>query len=290
MEKQLKIGKTIVNLLKNTRLTDTEIAKRANVSRLSVHKWKTGKSEHIRANHLETLAHILDSKVVLDKDTAELRPVNFNESYNIQTIDIEDDRMKETVQSSTLINHLTKMNDSLLGDKEALMSLIEVKDQYIKRLQHKLDELDKTISKFAEPAFSLEVDYSTYQLIVDAENDKVLNCTKLYADLYSKTTQEMINDTKLSDLVHPDDMWRLQIALQDPSHKSKTEGQGDTTIPSTWKVVCCENFYLESKTSFFQQDGIYKIDHIVSTKEKYDETTNYYRNTAQELGLKEVKS
>tara|TARA_R100000655_G_scaffold101829_1_gene147319 strand:+ start:6636 stop:7460 length:825 start_codon:yes stop_codon:yes gene_type:complete len=272
MEKQLKIGRSIINSLKESTVTDTEIARKVSVSRLSVYKWKTGKAESIRQNHLESLAELLDKKVVVFKGTAELEPLS-SESYQIKTISKES--TMGNVETTQLINSLVESNKDLLNDKSRLRKenqyLVDKIDQLAITIEHLSKQPQNTSSQF-----TIEEDYETYQVIVTAEDNKIINCTKLYAQLYGKSVDD-IKRTPVHELIHEDDMWRLQV-----SQKHKVTEEKRANIPSTWKIPCCDDdFYMSSTFIYLKKEGLYKITNKVSDKKSYLETDKYYKKLAE---------
>ena len=268
----MKIGRSIINSLKESTVTDTEIARKVSVSRLSVYKWKTGKAESIRQNHLESLAELLDKKVVVFKGTAELKPLS-SESYQIKTISKES--TMGNVETTQLINSLVESNKDLLNDKSRLRK----ENQY---LVDKIDQLGITIENLSKQPrntssqFTIQEDYETYQVIVTAEDNKIVNCTKLYAQLYAKSVDD-IKRTPVHELIHEDDMWRLQL-----SQKHKATEEKRANIPSTWKIPCSdEDFYMATTFIYLEKEGLYKITNKVSDKKSYLETDKYYKKLAE---------
>jgi transcriptional regulator with XRE-family HTH domain len=272
MEKQLKIGRSIINSLKESTVTDTEIAKKVSVSRLSVYKWKTGKAESIRQNHLKSLAELLDKKVVVFKGTAELEPLS-SESYQIKTISKES--TMGSIETTQLINSLVESNKDLLNDKSRLRK----ENQY---LVDKIDQLGITIENLSKrpqntsSQFTIQEDYETYQVIVTASDNKIINCTKLYAQLYGKSVDE-IKETPVHELIHEDDMWRLQVSQANVDTESENSEK-----PSTWKIPCGkEDFYMASTFINLEKEGLYKINTKMSDKKSYLETDKYYKKLAE---------
>jgi DNA-binding Xre family transcriptional regulator len=272
MEKQLKIGRSIINSLKESTVTDTEIARKVSVSRLSVYKWKTGKAESIRHNHLESLAELLDKEVVVFEGTAEFEPLS-GKSYQVKTISKESSM--GNVETTRLINSLVENNKDLLNDKSRLRK----ENQY---LVDKIDQLAITIEHLSEKArnassqFTIGEDYETYQVIVTAGDNKILNCTKLYAQLYGKSVEEM-KEMEVHELIHEDDIWRLQVSQANVDTESENSKK-----PSTWKIPCGkEDFYMASTFIHLEKEGLYKINTKMSDKKSYLETDKYYKELAE---------
>jgi DNA-binding Xre family transcriptional regulator len=251
MEKQLKIGRSIINSLKESTVTDTEIARKVSVSRLSVYKWKTGKAESIRHNHLESLAELLDKEVVVFEGTAEFEPLS-GKSYQVKTISKESSM--GNVETTRLINSLVENNKDLAIT--------------IEHLSEK--------ARNASSQFTIGEDYETYQVIVTAGDNKILNCTKLYAQLYGKSVEEM-KEMEVHELIHEDDMWRMQV-----SQANKDAEAENSELPSTWKIPCGkEDFYMASTFINLEKEGLYKINTKMSDKKSYLETDKYYKELAE---------
>jgi transcriptional regulator with XRE-family HTH domain len=272
MEKHLRIGNSIIKSLKESELTDKEISSLLDISRLSVYKWKYNKTKRIRESNLIKLAEILNKDIVFKND-------GFVEFEDMILTDIQTGepmiREKSIVETTQLINSLVESNKDLLNDKSRLRK----ENQY---LVDKIDQLGITIENLSKQPqntssqFTIQEDYETYQVIVTAKDNKILNCTKLYAQLYGKSVEEM-KKMEIHELIHEEDMWRMQV-----SQENKGTEAENSELPSTWKIPCGkEDFYMASTFINLEKEGLYKINTKMSDKKSYLETDKYYKKLAE---------
>ncbi len=262
MEKQLKIGKSIIDLLKSSKITDTKIAQDLSVSRLSIYKWKTGKAKHIRSNHLHSLAELLDQEVIDIDGTAELKPLSI-ESFEIKPLAKES--QMGNLETSQLIQSLVENNKDLLNDKKKLRE----ENQYLIK---KIDLLDKTISDLSKNTVDMNLDHNRMQFIANMEKQTFVSVTQKYADLYFTDAFNIIKNYKWTDVVHKDDFWRFEV--------TPLMSDSEMEIPTVWKVNNKEeDFYIESRVlPLDKEGGLKKVDADISTIEKWEESNRFYKN------------
>lgn len=268
---KLSIGKTIIDAINHSPLSDVELGERVGVSRNTIRLWRTGKTPFIRKINLQSLATTLQ------------KSVNYNADGIVEFTDLKqttkNHKFKEIGEmSQVLTERLIDTLTTQINQKDNRIQELEKEINLVNEEKHELHKLLKTNNN---QNFTIQEDYETYQVIVTANDNKILNCTKLYAQLYGKSVEEM-KKMEVHELIHEEDMWRMQI-----SQENKDAEAENSENPSTWKIPCGkEDFYMASTFINLEKEGLYKINTKISTKKEYNKTTQYYNDLAQDGKVK----
>ena len=268
---KLSIGKTIIDAINHSPLSDVELGERVGVSRNTIRLWRTGKTPFIRKINLQSLATALQKSVDYSADGI----VEFTDLKQIT----KNHKFKEIGEMSQVLTE--RLIDTLTTQINQKDNRIQELEKEINLVNEEKHELHQLLKNNHSQDFTIEEDYETYQVIVTANDNKIINCTKLYAQLYGKSVDE-IKTTPVHELIHEDDMWRLQV-----SQKHKAIEEERANIPSTWKIPCCnEDFYMSATLIYLEKEGVYKLRSKISTKKEYEKTTEYYNKLAESGNVK----
>ena len=268
-----KLGHSIRNEIIASKLSDMELGERLGMTRNSIYLWRKKETPAIRKSNLVLLSQFFNKELIFDNDVVEFGDIEIEQTLELNdSVNIESENM--TLHAEDIIKDLRTDKADLRERISFLKTESVAKDSVIESLQHRIKELTNSI---VEP-ITLSLDHSRMQFIVNTEKLTFVDVTQKHADLYNKNAFDIVNDSKWSDLICEDDLWRLPIIhAHDLDNSAKH-------IKTTWKICgkhskSKKNLYFETTAVILDEKGVFKkIDMQPSTIIKWEESNKYFKS------------
>jgi len=201
MGKLMIIGKSILDAIEQSDLSDKKICNKVGVSQPAFYKWKTGQTKTMRRSNVNLLATVLDKEVIyLDGGTVEFKDIN---------IEIEELNM-----TTTNGDVLVKTIDNLWAQIEKKDKALLRKDKIIADWKEKYENECGCNSEHVEHAPLL--DLNKIQVCISRKEAIFTDVTLKYAQLLGYSSRfELIGNSWL--MVTPKEM--QEVYLNEPERE-----------------------------------------------------------------------
>tara|TARA_R100001594_G_scaffold93203_1_gene127554 strand:+ start:552 stop:1379 length:828 start_codon:yes stop_codon:yes gene_type:complete len=211
------IGNTIKTAIADSGMSDIEIAQHLNVTRSTIYLWRNKRDAVIRKTNLVSLSKLLNKGI----DYSKTGTVEFTDIAKI----IKKDNQTEGLDMSQgmterLIDTLTRQVDSL-----------DLRVKELKSENVSLRESNRILTVNQKTA-DLTLDPSLASCIANVQSGGFHQITIKYAELFGYTYTEMLTTVKFASLIHKDDIWKLDPAIEGIHQK-----KDDPLITQYWKMI-----------------------------------------------------
>ena len=259
------IGKSILDAIEQSDLSDKKICNKVGVSQPAFYKWKTGQTKTMRRSNVNLLATVLDKEVIyLDGGTVEFKDINIEiEELNMATTN--GDVLVKTIDN--LWSQIEKKDEALLRKDKIIAdwkekyegclchheNLPQLDHTQLQCLVHRPDGVNKGRYHSVSTAYAQHLGYAPYELL-----DKEFNQYKI---------------------LHADDHYRLAILSQMVVEENPT-----SNTDFVWKLKTKNGKALYFKAiAVIVTDDISFITHEKATKGEWEKDDKYFKSLLNEV-------
>lgn len=209
--------------------SDIELGHQLNVSRSTIHSWRTKPNYQIRSANAVALAKLLDKEIIFDKGIVLFKNITINNTEDIMEL-----------KTDELINDLR-------NDKKDLRKLLDEKDKTINEQISTIKSLNKKLDTcITDNTINLpQIDHSELQVITTEQSQNFHSVSTAYAKFLGYSPIEMLHEAfTWTTAIHTDDHWKLKNPLDFKYYKVAKKDGTENFI--TYEVKKIGHFYFST--------------------------------------------
>lgn len=260
------MDKSIKTAIVESGFSDIELGYKLNVSRSTIHNWRTKENYKIRSSNIVALGKLLKK----------------NPTFVDGSVFFEEN---ETMENDMPLDNDDVIQD-LRRDKIMLNELINSNNREILALRNHIKDIDAQFKKLNESFRSNnnipQIDHHSLQIITRVDNNTYHSVSSAYAKLLEQSPIEMMQeDFSWSDCVHEDDHFKFGIIhafFKELGRSPSSRDYKDQPF-NNWKLKTKSNKIVYVSANTIPVGNLFSyVEMEISSKSAYIKEINRYKN------------
>ena len=261
---QKPVGKSVIQKIIASGMSDIYIGEKVGVSRTSVYTWRTKKDPKIRLQNLKPLAELLNAEIDFSGDKIQFKDkidvidnLELNESINL-----ESDMM--TLNAEDIIKDLRSDKQDLRERIEFLKEENKALNATVESMSRNLETLNERISQNQITMPTLELD--KFQNVVDLRAGTFVNISPLFAEKLGYSVFELVGQ-KWEVVIPPNDRAKWGVAVAQELLENEEKGIEEPCEVATEITEYDVNYLTKNGNILKGKCNTKKLSNIISMNE-----------------------